>query len=65
MGPGDPSKAINKVPIIGRLKEFVHAGLGTTFYNYYIEFINDSEPFQFGGHRVTRFNPSELSIIYY
>lgn len=29
----------------------------------HIEFITNTEPIQFGGHRITRFNPSELLII--
>ena len=29
----------------------------------HIEFINDIEPIQLGGHKVSKFNQSELSII--
>ena len=73
LGPADPSKAINKVPIMGRLNEFVPACHEITsdpevldwVQHCHVEFINDSEPVQFDGHRVTRFNPSELPIIYY
>ena len=74
IGPQDPSTATDKVKntvIAGRLKEFGpqwHKITSDTevldwVQNCHIEFIDDIEPVQLGGHKVSNFNQSELSII--
>ncbi|KAK2551963.1 hypothetical protein P5673_026959 [Acropora cervicornis] len=74
IGPQDPSTATDKVKntvIAGRLKEFGpqwHKITSDTevldwVQNCHIEFIDDIEPVQLGGHKVSNFKQSELSII--
>ncbi|XP_068756362.1 uncharacterized protein [Montipora capricornis] len=74
IGPQDPSTATGKVKntvIAGRLKEFGpqwHKITSDTevldwVQNCHTEFIDDIEPVQLGGHKVSKFNQSELSVI--
>ena len=74
IGPQDPSTATDKVKntvIAGRLKEFGpqwHKITSDTevldwVQNCHIEFIDDIEPVQLGGHKLSNFKQSELSII--